>query len=306
MLKYNKILQDKKIIINGASKGIGQAVALGFAHQGAHVGLISRNENLLRENVEQIKKEGCTAFHRVADVSNYKQLKSAMEGLISELGGIDVLVNNAGIVKINYIPETVEEIDQILDVNLKGVIYGIFIALPYFNEQKKGSIISTSSASALIETNKIINNNALYTASKAGINLFSFCISQGLSKRIKVNVLMPGWVRTDMVAATGNDVNEYLEKHFDVANPEDIVPFYTFYASEESKRMSGDIVNLPLLRMAIRFAREYMESPSDDWSIIGPALEKYSRGIYNHVKDHTRLLKFLLEGNAKGSSMMPR
>ncbi|MBN2154662.1 MAG: SDR family oxidoreductase [Candidatus Lokiarchaeota archaeon] len=306
MIESESLLLNKKIIINGASKGIGRAVAIGFAELGATVGLISRNEKLLKENIKFIRSKGGTAYYRVADVSKFNQLKNAMEGLIKEMGGIDVLVNNAGIAKPHFIPESVEEIDQILDINLKGVIYGIYIALPYFQDQKKGSIISTSSGSSMISTLKMINNNALYAASKAGINLFSFSISQELSKRIKVNVILPGWVRTDIVAVASKNAIENLAKHFDVAEPEDIVPFYTYYASDESKRVSGAIVNLPLMRMAVRFFKEKYQGSLGDWNEMGYALENYSRSIHQHVKDHVNLMKFLLTVDAKGASMMPR
>ena len=239
MSDYTRLLEGKKVIINGASKGIGKAVAIGFANLGATVGLISRNEALLKDNVELVTKSDGKAFYRIADVSNFEQLKTSMEELIDIMGGIDILVNNAGIAISHFVPESVDEIDKILDINLKGTIYGIFIALPYFKEQKKGSIITTGSGSSLISTLKMINNNALYAASKAGINLFSFSISQELPKRIKVNVLMPGWTRTDIVDVASKEAIDNLGKHFDVAEPEDIVPFYTFYASDESKRVTG-------------------------------------------------------------------
>jgi NAD(P)-dependent dehydrogenase (short-subunit alcohol dehydrogenase family) len=207
---------------------------------------------------------------------------------------------------MNYIPESVDEIDQIVDINLKGVIYGTHIALPYFQEQKKGSIINTSSGSGLIETNKMMTNTALYASTKAGINLYSFCAAQKLPKRIRINSMMPGWTKTDIVAQAGQDINNHLNKYFDVAEPEEIVPFYTFYASDESKRITGALVNFVLLRMAVRFVKEYMDQPSNDWKVIGPELEKYSRGIYRHVRDHVKLLQFLLRVDAKGSTMMPR
>ena len=218
-----------------------------------------------------------------------------MEELIKEMGGIDVLVNNAGIAVSHFVPESVEEIDKILDINLKGTIYGIHIALPYFKEQKKGSIISTGSGSSLIWTLKMINNNALYAASKAGINLFSFSISQELPKRIKVNVLMPGWTRTDIVDVASKEAIDNLGKHFDVAEPEDIVDFYTFYAADESKRITGAVVNLVLMRMAVRFYREQYNGSLDDWDEMGPALKSYSKGIHRHVRDHVKLLMFLLK-----------
>lgn len=301
-----KLLAGKKVIINGASKGIGKAIAVGFAELGAIVGLVSRNEQLLKENAELIKNKGGTAFYRIADVSQFTRLKTAMEELIAEMGGIDVLVNNAGIATRNFVPESVDEIDRILDINLKGTIYGCHIALPYFKEQKKGSIISTSSGSSLVWTLKMINNNALYAASKAGINLFSFSISQELPKRIKVNVLMPGWTKTDIVDIASKEAIENLGKHFDVAMPEDIVPFYTFYASDKSKRVTGAIANLVLIRMALRFFRENYEGSLEDWDEMGTALREYSKRIYVHVRDHVKLLKFLLKVDAKGASMMPR
>lgn len=306
MVVNNGLLAGKKVIINGASKGIGKAVAVGFSELGATIGLISRNEKLLKENVEMIKAKGGNAFYRIADVSKFEQLKTAMEELITEMGGIDVLVNNAGIAVSHFVPESVEEIDKILDINLKGTIYGIHIALPHFKEQKKGSIISTGSGSSLIWTLKMINNNALYAASKAGINLFSFSISQELPKKIKVNVLMPGWTRTDIVDVASKEAIENLGKHFDVAEPEDIVDFYTFYAADESKRITGAVVNLVLMRMAVRFYREHYDGPLDDWNIMGPHLKSYSKGIYNHVQDHVKLLMFLLKVGAKGATMMPR
>ncbi len=306
MVENLKLLDSKRVIINGASKGIGKAIAMRFAELGAKVGLVSRNENLLKENVDLIHKKGGTAFYRIADVSKFEQLKNAMEELIESMGGIDVLVNNAGIASRNFVPESVDEIDNILDINLKGTIYGIHIALPYFKEQKKGSIISTSSGSSLVWTLKMINNNALYAASKAGINLFSFSISEELPKRIKVNVLMPGWTRTDIVDVASKDAIENLGKHFDVAEPEDIVPFYTFFASDESKRVTGSIVNLVLMRMALRFFRENYAGSLEDWEEMGAALKQYSKGIYVHVRDHVKLLRFLLKEDAKGATIMPR
>jgi len=306
MSENTLLLQGKKVIINGASKGIGKAIAMRFAELGATVGLISRNEKLLKDNVDEIIQKGGTAYYRIADVSNFVQLKTSMEELINVMGGIDVLVNNAGIAIAHFVPESVDEIDKILDINLKGAIYGIHIALPYFKTQKKGSIITTGSGSSLISTLKMINNNALYAASKAGINLFSFSISQELSKRIKVNVLMPGWTKTDIVDVASKDAIENLGKHFDVAEPEDIVPFYTFFASDVSKRITGAITNLVLMRMAVRFFREIYKGSLEEWNEMGPALQEYSKAIHRHVRDHVKLLKFLLKVDAKGASMMPR
>ena len=199
----------KKILVTGSNGQLGSEIRK-LEKDFPDFHFIFTDIEELEDNVKFIKNNGGTAFYRVADVSKFDQLKTAMEELIADMGGIDVLVNNAGIVKPHFIPETVEEIDQILDINLKGVIYAIHIALPYFRNQKKGSIMTTGSGSSLISTLKMINNNALYAASKAGINLFSFSLSQELSKRIKVNVLMPGWTDTDIVASASDQAIDSL------------------------------------------------------------------------------------------------
>ena len=139
-------IKNKVVIITGASSGIGKATALLLAESGAKVVLAARNQEKLEKAVNEIKERNGEAVYKVTDVSKREEVKSLIDFTISKYSKIDVIFNNAGLMPNSPLSEfRTDEWDEMIDVNLKGVVNGIEAVLPHFIEQESGHVISTSS-----------------------------------------------------------------------------------------------------------------------------------------------------------------
>nr|MDO8111672.1 SDR family oxidoreductase [Candidatus Sigynarchaeota archaeon] len=293
MLDKN-LLMGKRAVITGASRGIGKALSLGFANLGAAVGLISRSESDISKNAATINDRGGKAAYAVADMTKSAQVQDAMEKIAGELGGIDILVNNAGVTSYSNLPENFEEIDKIIDTNLKGVMYGTLAALPFLAKQG-GAIVSTSSGTAQEAVAAGAPFNGAYTASKAGVNLFTISSAAALTpKKITINALMCPFVATDMI----KDIPKTIIDMFGGAmQPEELVPFYAFFASKEAKRVTGTLVNVKLLYDASKFAEGLPKEKRKSWPDLEPGLQDFYKAepkYFTHVKKNVKLFMFLV------------
>jgi L-rhamnose 1-dehydrogenase len=239
-------LTDKVAIVTGATRGIGQAIAVRFGQEGARVAVVGRNEEKGCETVRLIETAGSQATFLPTDVSDGSQVQAMVDAVIERWGRIDILVNNAAICPFEGFLEMSEALwDQVLDVNLKGYfLCSQAVARVMVEQGIKGRIIAVSSISAEFGGSQ----QAHYCASKAGINLLvkSMAISLG-PYGITCNAVLPGTVETDINRETLSDpeVRAYWLKRGPIGGlgkPDDIAGPVLFFASDDSAWCTGSML----------------------------------------------------------------
>ena len=194
----NSNIHDKVVLVTGASSGIGQAIASTLAAQGARVVLGARRQERLQELVAEITAAGGIATAVALDVSDRASVQAFADHAIASFGRIDVIVNNAGIMPLAPMAALkVDEWDRMLDVNVRGVLYGIAAVLPVMQAQGSGHIISISSIGGLY----VLPGAAVYCATKYAVR----AISDGLRQendRIRVTCVYPGVVESELASTT--------------------------------------------------------------------------------------------------------
>jgi 3-oxoacyl-[acyl-carrier protein] reductase len=241
-------LKDKIAIVTGGGRGIGRAVAVAFAQEGADVVVnYQSNDVAAHEVVEKIQSLGRRAIPIKTDVSNYQDVKIMVDRTVQELGGVDILVNNAGVSKPSMLLDMPEESwDRIINIHLKGTFNCSQIASRYMKEKKWGRIINVISTAGLFGTVGQIN----YASAKAGIIGFTKSASRELGRfNINVNALCPGVTLTEMTEKLRTDERfqkKYLERiqlgRF--SEPEEIAPAFVFLASDEASYITGHVLNV--------------------------------------------------------------
>lgn len=241
-------LKGKVVLITGGSRGIGAAIAKGFAKTGAVVAItyLSDKRSALK-CIEEIKTSGSECILMRANVADLNDVRKAIKQVIAKCGRIDVLVNNAGIwkeAKIGTITE--RQWDETLEINLKGTFLFCNEVAPLMKKQKYGKIINISSTAG--QRGEPLHSH--YAASKGGVIAFTKSIAVELAPfNINVNSVAPGWVETDMTIGTLGDHS--LRPEIDnatprgrVAIPEDIVGSVLFLASDLSNHIIGATINV--------------------------------------------------------------
>ncbi|MBS0286068.1 MAG: SDR family oxidoreductase [Proteobacteria bacterium] len=234
-------LKDKKVIITGASKGIGKGIAKVFAKEGAHVLLVGRNEQALKKVVSEISHDKGIAQYYVGDVSNESDMNGMVDKAIHDFGGIDIMCINAGIYPQHWLGQmTLAQWNQVISTNLTSVFLATNACLPFMKKQKHGQIVITSSISG---PKTGLPGFAHYTASKAGITGFIKTAAIELAKHnIRVNAVEPGIIMTEGVAEVGGDYGENQKKAVplgELGTPEDVAYAALFLASDEAKFITG-------------------------------------------------------------------
>lgn len=239
-------LKGKNALVTGGSRGIGKAIALELAREGANVALTYiSNMDSAKEVIDEIKTFGVKGIAIRVDVSNEEEVNSMIEIVKSEIGGIDILVNNAGITKDNLlIRMKSEDWDDVINTNLKGVYLCTKAVARGMMKSRYGKIVNIASVVG-------ISGNAgqgNYSASKAGIIGFTKSIAKELGSRgININGVAPGFVETDMTNVLNDKVKEEMLnliplKRF--ARPEDIADVVAFLCSEKANYITGQIINV--------------------------------------------------------------
>lgn len=199
-----KHVQDKVIVITGASSGIGEASARLLAEHGAKVVLGARRTDKLEQIAADIRNQGGQAIHMAVDVADLDAVKKLMSFAQQTFGRVDVIFNNAGIMPLSPMSELkVEEWNRMIDINIRGVLNGIAAGLPIMQAQGKGHFINTASIGAHV----VVPTAAVYCATKYAV----WAISEGLrqeSKDIRVTTLCPGVVETEL----GHDITDEATK----------------------------------------------------------------------------------------------
>ena len=190
-------INGKTIVITGASSGMGAAAARHLAAKGASVVLGARRADRIEALAAEIKETGGKATAIVTDVTRRDDLKNLVDTAVKTYGRIDVLINNAGVMPLSPLDRLkVDEWDQMIDVNLKGVLYGIAAALPYMKEQRSGHIINLSSVAG----HKLFGGSAVYSATKFGVRALSEGLRQEVTPyNIRTTIISPGAVKTELL-----------------------------------------------------------------------------------------------------------
>ena len=190
-------IENKVVVITGASSGIGEATARHLAGHGAKVVLGARRVERLEALVSDIKAAGGQALAVATDVTNRTDVATLIDASVKAFGRIDVLINNAGIMPLSALEALkVEEWDRMIDVNIKGVLYGIAAALPHMKAQKSGHIITTASVAGHL----VFPASSVYSGTKFAVR----AICEGLRQEVKdynirTTILSPGAVKTELL-----------------------------------------------------------------------------------------------------------
>ena len=214
-------IEGKVVVITGASSGLGEATARLLSEQGAPVVLGARRVDRLQSLADELTASGGKALAVTTDVTRCEQVKRLLDAAVEAYGRIDVMINNAGLMPQSPLERLkIYEWDRMIDVNIKGVLYGIAAALPYMKQQKAGHIINVSSVAG----HKVGPGSAVYAATKHAVR----ALSEGLRQEVKpynirTTVISPGAVATELPdSVTDPDVAERLHKFYaEVAIPAD-------------------------------------------------------------------------------------
>ncbi|MCW2984083.1 MAG: family NAD(P)-dependent oxidoreductase [Conexibacter sp.] len=201
-------IQDKVIAITGASSGMGEATALLLAERGAKVVLGARRADRLQALAGRIADAGGAAAYAPTDVTKRDDLTALVALAQERFGGLDVIINNAGIGPISAMDALrVEDWDAMIDVNLRGTLYGIAAALPVFRAQESGQIVNVLSTAGI----KIVPLQGVYAGTKNAVRTISEALRQEAGPHLRVTVVSPGMVRTDFTdSITDPDVRAQL------------------------------------------------------------------------------------------------
>ena len=242
-------LTDKVAIVTGSTRGIGKAIAMSFASEGAAVVVTARHIEQAHQVVDEIKKQGGTAIAFKVDVVNRADVRNLVKSTLENFKAIHILVNNAGISqKASLLEMTEEDWDTVLDIDLKGVFNCTQAVLGHMMEQRYGKIINISSVSG-IGLPEI--GAAHYGTSKAGVvQLTKDTALEAGPYGINVNCIAPGLIVTPMVYArrTKEELERYIEDSKGramlgrVGRPEDIANLALFLASDDSSYMTGQVI----------------------------------------------------------------
>ncbi|GGM92343.1 oxidoreductase [Lentzea pudingi] len=194
-------MEDKVVAITGASSGIGEATALLLAERGARLVLGARRSDRLADVVARIEKTGGTAVHTRTDVTRREDLHALVALARERYGRLDVLVSNAGAGPISPLDDLrVDEWDEMVDVNVKGVLHGIAAALPVFREQRSGHFVTTASTAAF----SVVPSMAVYAGTKVAVRAICEGLRQEAGASVRVTTVFPGFVHTGFAEASSN------------------------------------------------------------------------------------------------------
>ena len=242
------MIDAKVIIITGASSGIGEATAKLLASQGAILMLAARREERLKSLVQEIKTAGGKASFQVTDVTNRQALKDLVDATIEQYERVDVLINNAGLMPLSPLDALkLDEWEQMVDVNIKGVLYGIAAVLPLMRKQKKGHIVNVASVAGL----KVFPSGAVYCATKFAVRAISEGLRLESNGKIRSTIISPGAVDTELTDhISDKESAEKAEKNYQYAINADAIARAILYALEQPEDVDiNEVVIRPTQQM---------------------------------------------------------
>ena len=241
------MIKDKVVIITGASSGIGYATALSLAKEGAKLVVGARRTDRLESLVKEIEENNGEILAQKLDVTKKSDCDDLVNTAIKKWGKVDVLVNNAGLMPLSFVKNLkVDEWDQMIDVNIKGVLYCTAAVLPHMREAKSGHIINISSVAGRI----VFPAGSVYCATKHAVTAFSEGLRQELSPRnnIRVTTIEPGVVSTELTnTITDESLEKFVEtsKQMEALKAEDIASAIIFAISAPNHVSVNEILVRP-------------------------------------------------------------
>jgi NADP-dependent 3-hydroxy acid dehydrogenase YdfG len=239
-------INGKVIAVTGASAGTGKAIALKLASLGVRVVLAARSQAILEDIVANILRAGAEAIYVKTDVSSRADLQRLVAKAIEQYGRLDVIINNAAIARLSRVDELdVQGWDEMIDSNIKGVLYGMAAAIPVFQQQNSGHIINIISTSGL----KIVPMQAVYAGTKNAIRTISEAFRQESDGRVRITGISPGYVNTEF-AAKSVSIAEQKDQVVAAAaqmgiSPDAIADAVVYAISQPIEVEVGDIVIRP-------------------------------------------------------------
>ena len=289
----NKILEGKTALITGSSQGIGKSLAIGFAKMGANIIITGRNQENMEKTLQQVEEQGVKGIIVPGNVQSYEDVKNIITVGKEKFTHIDILINNAGFSRLKPIHKMrVEQFEDILKTNVLGVYNFTHAIVPHMMEIGGGTIVNTGSA--------IINSPgprwSAYSMSKSA--LLGFTESLGIElkgNQINVNTIMPGSVDTPLFRM---GMTEDMIKAIGPMAPEDLVPYYAFFASDQGKKVTGLNVDIDICKSVIEMGKNLNPDQEVTWSELKEiAKEKLKPESFKKAKKYRKLINFLLEFN---------
>ena len=237
------MLKGKTAVVTGGSRGIGKAICLKFAENGADIAfLYAGNTVKAEETVKELEGLGVKAKAYQCNVADADAVASVIKEIVKDFGGIQILVNNAGITKDKLVPMMkAADFDAVIDTNLKGAFYMIKGVYPLFLKQKGGKIINISSVSGLTGN----PGQANYSASKAGVIGLTKSVAKELASRgVCCNAIAPGFIATEMTQALENDTLKDAIPMKRFGEAEEVAKLALFLASEHSDYITGEVIRI--------------------------------------------------------------
>ena len=240
------MLNNKVALVTGGARGIGRAIAMKLASEGADIAILDAGSlELSEQTAEEIRALGVRAFAVRCDITDYDQVTAAVAQVKEALGGVDILVNNAGITRDKLaLRMSPEDFDAVLSVNLKGTFLMIKALYADFMKKRAGRIINIASISGLMGN----AGQANYSASKAGVVGLTKTIARELASRnVTCNAVAPGFIETPMTANMNQDALHEACKSIPLrrmGKPEDVAAVAAFLASDGAGYITGSVINV--------------------------------------------------------------
>ncbi len=248
-------LAGRRVLITGASRGIGRAIALRYAAEGASLFLVATKVNALESVAAEVGAQGVTAHVHTCDVSDRAQVQAMVDAAVAALGAVDVLVNNAGIYHVARLLDiTPEDFDRVQQVNVYGAFHVMQLVLRHMHERRQGQVVNVASTAGKWGS----MNQAAYNASKHALVGLTRCAALEMAGAgITVNAICPGFVETDMLAeferhaalqgvpvdtALANAKLRVPLRRF--MRPDDIAELAVYLGSDESRGMTGQSLQI--------------------------------------------------------------
>jgi len=236
--------ENQAAIVTGAGRGIGHAIAVRLASEGARVACVSRSEDHAKRTADELNKaRSDAARHYAVDVADHAAVQKVGAQILEDFGKIDILVNNAGVTRDGLAMRmSVEDWDTVINTNLRGAFNCTQAIIRAMIKQRTGRIINITSVIGLIGNAGQTN----YAASKAGLIGFTKSLARELASRnITVNAIAPGFITTDMTAGLSDEIKKTIQSQIPLGKtgaPEDVASATAFLASAEASYITGQVI----------------------------------------------------------------